>query len=106
MIEWFKRPKDEPTDLAERKVWRSHCGRYKIEWSHIKYGRGRDKRGEETGYPPIYRFMVCNELGHWTILDYFRRKTSVFKAADYYHSHGCLPPKPKRRKKVKIEDAE
>jgi len=103
MIEWKKRCRRQDTQLADRRVWTSKCGHYKIEESAIRYGAREDKRGNFLGYPPYYRAMVAQDWG-WEILSTHRKRTAAQKQLEYYHEHGCRIPKKKRRKKVKASE--
>jgi hypothetical protein len=103
MIDWFKRMRRDDTDVAERKVWRSRCGRYRIEEVNIRYGRGKDKSGATLGYPTFFRAMIKRPLG-WYVVSAHRKRTAATKVLEYHADNGTLPKKKKkRRKKVKSQ---
>jgi len=101
MIEWLKTSKHEDTDLAKRRTWRSKCGHYKVEESQINYGNGKDRHGNETGYPTCYRAMYRQEWGWQILSDEFRKRATAVSALEHHKAHGHLPEKKKRRKRVK-----
>ena len=102
MIEWMKRCRRCESALADRRVWSSRCGHYKVEESDIKYGRKHDKRGNFLGYPTFYRAMVLKD-SIWYILSAHRKRSAAVRQLEYYHEHGKpTPKKKKRRKKVKL----
>jgi hypothetical protein len=102
MIDWFKRMRREDTETSERKVWRSRCGRYRIEEVNIRYGRGKDKNGATLGYPVFFRAMIKRRLG-WYVVSAHRKRMIAFKVLEYHAENGKLPKKKKRRKKVKAQ---
>lgn len=105
MIDWYKRMRREDTEVSERKVWRSRCGRYRIEEVNIRYGRGKDKKGVALGYPTFFRTMVKRPLG-WYVVSAHRKRAAAFKVLEYHAEHGTMPKKKKkkkRRKKVKAQ---
>ena len=97
-IEWYKTSKREDTQLADRRVWRSKCGHYRVEESTIRYGNCTDRHGNHKGYPTFYRAMFHHEWG-WEILSYHRLRSAAVKAMEYFHDHGHKIPKKKKRKK-------
>jgi len=101
MIEWYKTSKREDTQLADRRVWRSKCGHYRVEESTIRYGNRTDRHGNHLGYPTFYRAMVLKDFG-WDILSYHRKRGPAVASCEYFHEHGHpKPPKTKKRKKVR-----
>jgi len=104
MIDWHKRMRREDSATAERKVWRSRCGHYRVEEVNIRYGRGKDKSGNLLGYPIYYRAMIKDPLG-WDIVSEHRKRTAAIKQLEHYAEHGTIIPKKKkkRRKKVKAQ---
>jgi hypothetical protein len=100
-IEWIKTPRHEDNFLAKRRVWRSRCGHYKVEESNILYGNGKDRHGNETGYPTCYRAMVHKQYGWEIVSDEYRKRSTAMQALDHFAEHGFLPEKKKRRKRVK-----
>lgn len=103
MIDWFKRMRRDDTETAERKVWRSRCGRYKVEEVNIRYGRENDNRGVYLGYPIFFRAMIKRPLG-WYVVSTHRKRSAATKVLEYIEEHGKRPKKKKkRRKKVKAQ---
>jgi len=101
MIVWYQRCKRQDTQVSERLVLQSHCGRYKVEESSIKYGRTHKRNGDYNGYPTVYWAMVLMDWG-WRIISIHRKRKTAIGALEYYDEHGHkMPPKKKKRKKVK-----
>jgi len=100
MIEWMKRCKRDETQMAERRIWTSRCGKYRVIESNIKYGRKHDKHGNYLGYPIIYLAMVLKDWG-WDIISRHRKYKAAIKQLEYHQEHGKPIPKKKKRKKVK-----
>jgi hypothetical protein len=100
MTEWFKRAQRCDNALSERRVWRSRCGRYKVEESNIRYGRETDKQGNYLGYPIIYRAMVKNG-DTWSILSTHRKRSAATKQLEYFHENGTTIPKKRKRRRKK-----
>ena len=96
-IEWFKTYRREDTQLADRKVWRSKCGHYRVESCLIRYGQGQDRKGNETGYPLFFRAMQRTPEG-WIIISN-HKKLSTAQTALQNRLNGVI--KRKRKKKVK-----
>lgn len=106
MIEWNKHHTREDTKVSLRRVWKSKCGLYRVEYSECQYGNSRDRHGNSQGYPPFYRIVHHARTG-WTILgEDFRKRTTAMQAAEHHAEHGYLPIKKKRRKKVPHADAQ
>ncbi len=101
MIDWHKRMRREDSAIADRKVWRSRCGKYRVEEVDIRYGRGTNKAGVPLGYPIYFRAMIKCPLG-WNIVSEHRKRTAAFKQLEYHNEHSTLiPKKKKKRKKTK-----
>lgn len=102
MIEWGKRGRRCDTEHAERRVWKSKCGRYRVLETNIRYGRKHDSQGNYLGYPIIYSAMVHKELGWYTISTH-RKRGPAIKQLEYYDQHGKPQPKKsgKSRRKVR-----
>jgi hypothetical protein len=101
MIDWFKRMRREDTETAERKVWRSRCGRYRIEEVNIRYGRSTDGKGVYLGYPIFFRAMIKRPLG-WYVVSAHRKRAAAFNRLEYYDARGHFPRKKgKRNRKLK-----
>ena len=101
MIDWYKRMKREDSVIADRKVWRSRCGRYRVVEVDIRYGRGTNRAGVPLGYPIYFQAMIKCPLG-WDIVSEHRKRTAAFKQLEYHNEHSTLiPKKKKRRKKIK-----
>ena len=101
MIDWLKRCRRLDSALADRRIWTSRCGHYKVEESDIRYGRSYDKRGNFLGYPPYYRAMTLKD-DVWFIISAHRKQSTAVRQLEYYHEHGKpIPKKKKKRKKVK-----
>lgn len=100
MIDWMKRCKKDETEMAYRRTWRSRCGRYKVEESDIKYGKGEDRYGNPLGYPIYYRAMAF--IGNaWAILSIHRKRSAAIKQCEHLEEKGCLIPKKKKLDKRK-----
>jgi len=101
MIEWYKNAKREDTQIADRRVWKSKCGHYKVEEHIIRYGQGQDKAGNSTGIPTYYLAMFLSPAG-WQILSEHRTRTGAVKQCEYFSEHGHkMPPRTKTEKAVK-----
>jgi len=100
MIDWYKRMKREDSAIADRKVWRSRCGRYRVEEVDIRYGRGTNRAGVLLGYPIYFRAMIKRPLG-WDIVSEHRKRAAAFKQLEYHNEHSTLIPKKKKKKKLK-----
>ena len=104
MIEWFKRCKRDDSQMAERRIWSSRCGHYKVVESNIRYGRKFDNHGNYLGYPITSMAMVLMEWG-WNIISHHRKQSAAVKALEYFHDKGHAKPKPKtKRKKVRVDN--
>lgn len=105
MIEWYKTAKRDNTQLADRRVWRSKCGHYKVEESTIRYGNRTDRNGNHLGYPTYYRAMVLKDFG-WDIISDHRTRSAAVSQCEYFHEHGHRkPPKTKAAKAKKRQKA-
>jgi hypothetical protein len=98
-MEWFKNSKKETSLLADRRVWCTKCGRYRIEECTIRYGN-RTSKGVFLGYPTYYRAMVHFDWG-WKIVSVHRKYKPALAVLEYYHEHGRLPEKKKGKKRGK-----
>lgn len=82
-IDWKRARRDE-TDLANRKIWNSRCGTYRVIESVGKYA--------EMG-THWYGILVESQ----TILYVGRSWRQAYAACDKHHN----PPKPRKRKRQK-----
>jgi hypothetical protein len=106
MIEWNKRAKREDTQMSDRRTWSSKCGHYKVSEHTIRYGRGTDKYGNETGYPTYYLAMRLTDIGMWDIISEHRTRSAAVSQCEYFHEHGHKkPPRNKATKAKKKQQA-
>lgn len=98
-MEWKKKCKRITAPLANRKVWTSACGHYKVEECTITYG-DRTERGVFLGYPTYYRAMVLKDWG-WHIISTHRKRTAAKVQLEHYHEHGTVVPKKKKKRRAK-----
>ena len=40
MLQWKKRCVKDQTAVSDRKIWETKCGRFRVVFSHIRYGGG------------------------------------------------------------------
>lgn len=70
-LEWLRRAKCDQTLVASRKIWESHCRRYKVIHSRPLF----------RGLPEMFYAVRCDESGE-TIISKHRKKTPAFKACE------------------------
>lgn len=78
-LEFVSRGTRADTLTSERTIWRSRCGRYRIESHRQLFGRavGREQR---RGYPDY--FLLCRAVGDgWRIVSRHRSKSAAEVAA-------------------------
>jgi hypothetical protein len=100
MLEWMQRAKRVDTIAAERRQWRTRCGRYMVEESAIKYGRKRDSDGVYLGYPVIYRALI-KRAEMWDILSEHRKRAAATAQCEHHAETGKLKPRQTKILKAK-----
>ncbi len=75
MIAWKKRCQKVQGEVANRKIWGSKCGEYRVVFSQIRYGRG------PKGIPDTYYAMKLDG-DCWTIISKHRKKSTAMKACE------------------------
>ena len=77
MLEWKKRCKTDVTIVSNRKIWETKCGRYKVIFSQIRYGRG------PNGIPDTY-YAISLKDGQESIISRHRKKGPAMRACEKY----------------------
>ena len=92
MLVWKKRCKKDQTELSDRKIWGTKCGRYRVMLSSICYGRNSENPIPDTWYAMI------NKNGFWDILSKnTRTKNTTMKVCEKDAKEKDNPKKPKKR---------
>jgi hypothetical protein len=99
MAEWQQRRKKEDTEYAKRTAIYTKCKRFKVVEIEILYGRGKDERGIESGYPIIFEALAQRENGDWHLISEHKKLKTAISAINYLVDKGR--PKPKRTKVAK-----
>lgn len=76
-IEWKKRCRKEQTLTSDTKVWETRCGKYRVVFSHIRYGNG--------AIPDVWYAMEYKTDGAcpmWDIISKHRKKHTAERAVE------------------------
>jgi hypothetical protein len=89
---WKQRCRNDKTAVADRKIWGTKCGKYRITYSHIRYGEGilSDK---------WYAEELDNNGHTWEIISKHEKKDTAQKACEKRH-------RKKERDAAKLERLE
>lgn len=89
MIEWKKKAKKQNLETADRRVWESRCGEYKIE-----------EHKSTVGLPTRYLALAKQEWG-WAIISYHRKRATATQALDKYVKKEIKQKKTSKKRKIK-----
>ena len=82
MIEWKKRAKKDQTDISDRRIWESWCGKYRVVESQVRFG----------DEPKRYYAMLYKTSGpypFWDIISKHRKKDPATKSCEQHEKeHG------------------
>jgi hypothetical protein len=90
MLDWEKECQKDQTVCADRKIWETKCGKYRVIFSHIRYGEGI--------LPDQWYAMELNNK-NWDVISKHRKKTAAQKACEKSH-------KKKEKDAAKLERLE
>ena len=76
MLDWKKRCRKDQTMSADRKIWETRCGKYRLIFSHIRYGEGI--------LPDVWYALELDN-GYWEIISKHRKKNTAQKACEKKH---------------------
>jgi hypothetical protein len=75
MLDWKKRCRKDSTVTSDRKIWETKCGRYKVVFSQVRFGRG------PNGIPDTYYAIERGESWE-SIISKHRKKNPAMKACE------------------------
>jgi hypothetical protein len=73
---WKQRCRKDETAVADRKIWGTKCGKYRVVHSHIRYGELPDK---------WYAQELDNNGHTWEIISKHEKKDTAVKACEKRH---------------------
>jgi len=87
MILFARRAWRDQTLTADRKIWVSRCGRYRVVFSRCRYG---PRTGRQAIADRYYAQVIDPNTGHWGIISQHRVEARAFDAcrADAAKSDG------------------
>jgi hypothetical protein len=79
MLEWKKRCVKDQTMAADRKIWETKCGRFRVIFSHIRYGGG--------ALPDTYLAMRLEHIENlpepsWSIISRHKKREKAMEACE------------------------
>ncbi len=80
-IDFPKRCRTDETLASKRKIWVSHCGRYRVVFSRCRFGR---RSGRYT-IRDVFYAELRDDLG-WDVISRHRNKHRAFGAC---RAHAC-----------------
>jgi hypothetical protein len=90
MLTFPKRPRQDQTIAADRKLWTSKCRQYRVALSRCRYGPH-----DERGIPDVcYAQHFDQEFGVWDVLSKHRNRNAAERACQ---RHARMANCPKRR---------
>jgi len=78
MLDWKKRCRKDQTEVSDRKIWETKCGKYRVSFSHIRYGEGciPDRFFAEESY------VGESDRLCWTVISQHRKKNPAIAACE------------------------
>jgi len=99
---WKQRCRKDQTAVADRKIWGSKCGKYRVTFSHIRYGENAEKKWADKWF--------AEELDNncWEIISEHKKKETAQKACEKKHKQkekdaAALERLEKRKRKKRAQ---
>ena len=95
MLIWKKRCRKDQTMAADRKIWETKCIRYRVCFSHIRYGLGEipDCYYAEESYTNSDD-KIC-----WRLISKHRKKLPAHKSCEKAYKEKISPLKKRNPRK-------
>ena len=80
MLDWKKRCRKDQTDVSDRKIWETKCGKYRVTFSHIRYGTGPEVPIKRQLSDRYYAEALTDR--GWKLVSKHQKKNPAFAACE------------------------